>query len=79
MPFFKLNDLDGWDVRDSASSKQQDAWDLAIEDLRPSDMTTKISSTVHNGTKTRQTKGPTLTLFVENVSGKKNMLSMQEI
>jgi protein dispatched 1 len=77
MPFFKLNDLDGWDVRDSASSKQQDAWDLAVEDLRPSDMTTKISSTVHNGTKTRQTKGPTLTLFVENVSGKKNMLSME--
>ena len=76
MPFFKLNDLDGWDVRESASSKAQDAWDLAIEDLRISDVEGDAASTaIINGSKTRKNKGPTLTLFIENISGEKNMLS----
>lgn len=31
MPYFDLNDLQGWDVRNGNSSKSYDAWEGALE------------------------------------------------
>jgi protein dispatched 1 len=78
MPSFKLNDLDGWDVRNSESSMALDAWDEATEDLS----TTPGNHVVANATMgtagtvggTRRTKGPTLKIYFEDTSGNGNML-----
>jgi protein dispatched 1 len=75
MPSFKLNDLDGWDVRNSDSSKALDAWDEATEDLSTTPRNLNVTNKVAEASGgARTSRGATLKIFFEDISGVGDML-----